>query len=99
MSSLLKNTLFALALALILWLGYTVFFSKDDPSLTAGNALVSSQAARDTQEFLTRLQQLRNIQLDRTIFSDDRFRSFVDHRQDIVDEPVGRANPFAPIGR
>ncbi len=99
MSSLLKNMLFALALAVILWLGYSIFFSEDEAALTAANGAVSSAAARDTQEFLTRLQQLRDIKFDRTIFSDARFQSFVDHRQPIVDEPVGRPNPFAPIGQ
>lgn len=99
MSSLLKNILLALGLALILWLGYRIFFATDDAALTENNSLIASEAARDTQEFLTRLQQLRNIKLDATIFADDRFRSFVDHRQEIVDEPVGRTNPFAPIGR
>lgn len=97
MSSLLKNILFALGLALILWLGYSVFFKQDDDLLSANNSLVANDAARDTQEFLTRLQQLKSLRLDASIFSDDRFRSFIDHRKEITDEPYGRPNPFAPV--
>lgn len=99
MTSLLKNIFFALALAVILWLGYKLFFAEDDASRTALNAEVASQAARDTQEFLQTLQQLRDIELSQQIFTDARFQSFVDHRQAVVPEPVGRLNPFAPIGR
>lgn len=97
MSSLVKNIFFALALALILWIGYKVFFAGDADSLTPLEAAVVSQASRDTQEFLKTLQQLQQIRLNGEIFEDARFQSFVDHRQAIVPEPVGRTNPFAPI--
>jgi len=99
MSSLLKNVFFALALAVILWLGYKLFVASDDASLTAQNAAVVSQASRDTEEFLRTLQRLRDIALDQQIFTDLRFQSFADYRKAIVPEPVGRLNPFAPIGQ
>ncbi len=99
MSSLLKNILFALALAVILWIGYKLFIAPNDASLTPLDATVASQASRDTQEFLQTLQQLRDITLDGTVFDDARFQSLVDFRQTITPEPVGRPNPFAPIGK
>ena len=97
MSSLLKNILFALALAMILWLGYKIFFTSDEAE-TALDVAVMTEASRDTQEFLQTLQQLRDIDFNQAIFSDARFQSFVDHRQPIIAEPVGRDNPFAPLG-
>lgn len=97
MSALLKNILFALVLAVILWLGYRLFFAGDE-SAAPLSATVLSQASRDTQEFLRTIQELREIKIDGEIFKDPRFQSFVDHRQPIVEEPVGRSNPFAPIG-
>ncbi len=97
MSGLIKNILFAVVFAVILWIGYKVFFSGDDAVLSTQDVLVISQATRDTQDFLTKLQQLRGIQLDESIFTDARLQSFIDHRQPIVPEPVGRANPFAPL--
>ena len=99
MSGLFKNIFFAVIFAGVLWLGYKVFFAQDDASLSAQDSLVISQASRDTQEFLTTLQQLRGITLDNAIFTDARLQSFVDHRQAIVPEPTGRHDPFAPLGR
>lgn len=98
MSSLLKNILFALALAVILWLGYKLFIASDDVSLMPLNAEIVTEASRDTQAFLQTLQQLREITLSGQIFTDARFQSLVDYRQAIIAEPVGRPNPFAPIG-
>ena len=98
MSSFLKNILLALGLALILWLGYRFFFGGSDAALTAQNAMVISQASRDTEVFLRTLQQLRGIQLNGELFHDTRFTSLTDYRRPIVAEPVGRHNPFAPVG-
>lgn len=101
MSSLLnlKNSIFVLVLALVLWIGYALFFAADDASLSALDVKVITEASRDTQEFLSTLQQLRNIEFKQQIFNDPRFQSFVDHRRPIIAEPVGRTNPFAPIGQ
>lgn len=98
MSSLLKNIFFAAALALILWFGYRVFFSGD-AAIPGLDAQVVSEASRDSQQFLKTLQQLRGIEFRQEIFGDGRFRSFTDQRQPILAEPVGRQNPFAPIGQ
>ena len=98
MSGLIKNVLLALGLAIVLWLGYTLFLKEDESApLTAQNNFVTSQAARDTQDFLLKLQQLRNIEFRQALFTDPRFQSLIDHRQDLINEPVGRDNPFAPI--
>jgi hypothetical protein len=95
MSGLLKNLLFALGLALILWLGYVLFF-QDDGTNQVNNA-VNTQAALETEEFLIRLQSLRSIDIDDAIFDDVRFSSLVNFKTDIGDEPTGRRNPFAPV--
>lgn len=94
MTPLLKNLLIALALAVVLWLGYQFFLSQDDVVLESEGDLATTEASRNTQEFLLRLQQLRDLEFDQSLFTDGRFRSLVDHRQDIIEEPVGRPNPF-----
>jgi hypothetical protein len=43
------------------------------------------------------LLQLRAVTLSGTIFSDPAFLSLVDHGKEIIPEPVGRGNPFAPL--
>lgn len=98
MSSLLKNLLFAFGLALIMWLGYLAFFKNGDDALLSSNGAVASEAARETQVFLSKLQQLRALEnIKKPIFEDQRFRTLVDYRQFIEEEPTGRQNPFAPI--
>lgn len=99
MGSLIKNILFAVVIAAVLWVSYQIFFVNDEAAITADTVQVQTQAAIETQAFLIRLQQLQNIELDNGLFSDARFRSLADHRQSMVDEPAGRPNPFAPIGQ
>ncbi len=97
MSPLIKNIVLAVGLALVLWLGYILFIKDDsqvvteDPSLTA--------AIRDGQEFLARVQELDQMELNGTILRDTRFESLTDFTLEPESEDVGRDNPFAPIGR
>lgn len=97
MSELIKNIIFALVFAVIAYLGYMIFIQDSDPTLTASNAEISNQAVRDAQDFLQKLQQLRTIELKGELFSDARFNALIDLRQDLVDEPAGRPNPFVPV--
>ena len=97
MSSLLKNLLFALGLALIVWLGYALFIQNDEDSLTSSEDGISSQATLETQEFLIRLNELKVIEIEGAVFSDRRFSSLTDFRLPLRPEPTGRENPFAPI--
>jgi hypothetical protein len=94
MSPLLKNLIIALGLAAIAWLGYTLFIAGGED---AGTVYVTSEATRDAQEFLTKLDQLQAISLDDSLFSDNRFKSLIDLRQDVVPEDAGRPNPFTDI--
>jgi hypothetical protein len=49
-------------------------------------------------DFISMLFELRAVKIDGRIFQDSIFRSLKDYSQDIKPEPVGRRNPFAPIG-
>lgn len=97
MSPLFKNILFTLVLAAVAWFGYRFFFVGDETALEAESIGSFSEGAQETQAFLRMLQQLKNISLDGALFEDERFRSLIDHRQEIVEEPSGRENPFAPV--
>ena len=94
MSSIIKNILFFVTFAVIVWFGYIIFF-KD--SGTGIDAQVTSQAVLEQQNFLIELKQLRDLQLKSDLFSDPEFISLTDQRVDVVDEPAGRADPFAPV--
>lgn len=64
---------------------------------TADGSPVSQQASSD-QEIIGTLLSLRAVTLSGTIFSDPSFATLQDFGTPIVPEPVGRPNPFAPLG-
>ncbi len=59
---------------------------------------VSGAESADERAILDTLLQLRSIELAGTIFNDPVFQSLRDTRTEIVPEPIGRRNPFAPFG-
>lgn len=59
---------------------------------------VSGAESADERAILDTLLQLRSIELAGTIFNDPVFQSLRDTRTEIVPEPIGRRNPFAPLG-
>lgn len=59
--------------------------ARGDPSSTADRTLVSTLLA------------LRSVKLEATILSDPLFLSLKDFSTQIVPEPVGRVDPFAPL--
>ncbi len=95
MSGLIRNIVLALGLALIAWLGYSLFV-KDEEELVVVDTQIST-LRQDAQVLLVHLRQLQSIDLSGKIFTDPRFQSLVDMRQEILDEPIGRDNPFLPL--
>ena len=99
MTPLLKNLLIGLGLALLILLGVYLYQQRDiTGNLVSVNSRVNNQAALETQDFLRRLQELRSVDLDDSLFFDDRFRSLIDWHIDVVPEQIGRENPFSPVG-
>lgn len=76
---------------------YTVFFTGG-----SGSALLTSQSSATSvtgdEELPVLLVNLKSITLDGALFNDPAFRSLVDFGQELVPEPTGRLNPFAPVG-
>lgn len=98
MSNLLKNLLIALGLAILLFVGYMLFF-RDGGSLTGieDSGTFSPEAEQQTQELLATLNELKSFKVDGRIFSDPLFASLRDFRVDLGTEPSGRPNPFTPV--
>ena len=94
MSSIIKNILFLVAFVVIVWFGYIIFFKGSD---NGGDVQATSQAVLEEQNFLLQLKQLRDLQLKSDLFSDPEFISLTDQRVDVIDEPAGRLDPFAPV--
>lgn len=68
------------------------------PLLTTTAADGSAATQANDQEIIGTLLALRAVTLSGTVFSDPAFLTLDDHGTPIVPEPVGRQNPFAPLG-
>ena len=97
MSPFLKNALVILGLVAVLGLGIYLYLNQTDSELVTVNEGVRNQALIESQAFLRRLQELREVKLNDEIFFDERFRSLVDFRREPVPVEIGRDNPYAPI--
>jgi hypothetical protein len=73
---------------------YQNYFSGGEKEL-----LVSSTPMDlGSEELLTSLSSLKAVRLEASLFSDPIFLSLVDFGINIPPQPVGRPNPFAPLG-
>jgi len=93
-----QNIFVIIGLVVIAFVGYSFFVTGDSDNPLVVQDIDQSQTAVE-QELLSLLLELRSIQLNTRLFSDERFQSLQDFNQDIVSEPVGRSNPFAPLGQ
>ena len=94
MKGMIKNIIFIVSLVALLFLGYIIFWKDDSIEV---DEFTESQARVDEQEFLSKLKELQDLELDSPIFEDEEFLSLVDHTVQVVDEDAGRPNPFAPV--
>ncbi|MDP3661441.1 MAG: hypothetical protein Q8R17_01120 [bacterium] len=108
MPAILQNkkvlVLIAVFAIIVLWL--LVFGgSAQTPAVSSSPAApflsVSPVASADAvvgQDLLAALALLKTIQLDTSVFADPIFKSLSDWGKAIPPQPVGRRNPFAPLG-
>lgn len=90
-----------LSVFILLFVAYTLFFKR--ASSVPPDTLVTTSGGRSevdaiTVDLLTLLLSLKTLDLDTTIFSDDRFKSLTDFSVELIPQPVGRSNPFLPLG-
>lgn len=96
-----RNKILLIGLIVVAVGGYYVF--KVGSSTSAPLTTVESGSAEaDTisQKLvieLNRLKGLRNV--DNKLLKDPAFNSLQDYTQSVVPQPLGRSNPFAPIGQ
>ncbi len=85
----------AIIIAILIWYGMSKGKSADNP-LTS-SSMSSSQKSVDDRDLLQLLTDMRNIRLDGHIFESTAYLSLQDFSRNIVPEPVGRQDPFAPV--
>lgn len=98
--SLMKNKMIlivfgGLFIGLIAW--YTLAGKEKPTGLLESNPVQATTASPEERAILDTLFQLRAIQLTGSIFSNPAFGALRDFRTEIVAEPIGRRNPFAPL--
>lgn len=104
MTPKLKKIILTIIILGILFVLYAIFI-KPDPSADvlvsgkSGSIALSSQEARLLGSQISQaLLKIEQITLTRSIFENPVFNSLQDRSQPIIEEPVGRTNPFAPLG-
>jgi len=99
MTSKTKQIIIAVVVIAIAFFGYQMFFApKDTGTSTLSTTSAVKQTVVDGAQLYTMLKRLTNVNLKGDIFSNQTFISLVDYGVTIQDQPVGRPNPFAPIG-
>ena len=95
-----KNQILTVIIVVIV--GFVVFtYFKNISSDNSGSTIVAEQRVAEfagAREILSLLNRMSNVKLDDSIFSDNSFKSLQDTTVVLVAQPVGRNNPFAPLG-
>jgi len=95
-----KNITFGIVVIVLGFFAYTYFWSggraPELPLLTSERSDIA--AGTVGADILALLRDLRSITLDQSFFEDPVFRGLQDFGQSLTPEPVGRSNPFAPVG-
>ncbi len=98
MSGALKKYQIPILVAILViggFIAYSYFFtSKPQAALTA---TAPQNASGVDDDLISLLAQLKTIRLDGSFFSDPVYQSLQDFSQQLVPEPVGRPDPFAPL--
>lgn len=88
--------LIALIAIIVVGVGWYGLYGVPELPILSSEALPAS--TDPGQDVVRTLSQMHAISLSSALFSDPAFRSLKDFGTQIMTEPVGRANPFAPYG-
>lgn len=94
---IVQRWLMVLAVVAILAGGYYYFIVRT-PAIDFGNTQASVDRVPGQQNIVL-LRELRNLNLSNELFRSEVFKSLFDTRVEVGTEPVGRSNPFAPVGQ
>lgn len=91
-----QNIILGVVLIALAFTVYSYFFTGNTAPILGTEAVTPTTAV--DQDLISLLFELKGITLDDSIFADPTFRSLQDFSQALVPEPIGRHNPFAPLG-
>ena len=97
MLTTLKKLIIPFIVIVLAFVLYTVFIKKD-----GSTSLLKKESPTNGDvlgaEIIKAINQISTLKLDRSIFSDPIFKTLIDRSEELTPEPIGRVNPFAPIG-
>lgn len=93
-----KKIFITVLVVLLAFIIYAFFFKKPPEVgvLQTDGSLTSSQIPG--RDLIIILRRLESINLDGSVFESAAFKSLTDFSLPLVKEPIGRDNPFAPVG-
>lgn len=92
-----KKIIVGLVVLVLCFVGYKVFLSPADVAVPSEYSDASGNLVG--QDVLDLLQSLQNVSIDPALFSGYAFQNLEDFSITVQAEPLGRTNPFAPIGQ
>lgn len=103
MTPKLKKIILTVLIIGILFIVYALFIKKDPTQENLVSDGVSDiQSSAEAQilgsQIAQALLRIEKIKLDKSIFSSEIYKSLQDRSQPIIEEPIGRPDPFAPLG-
>ncbi len=96
-SHTIRNVLIAVVLVVVIAAAYVFFVKNGEVESVTVELSSESQASRDTAEIRTLLRELEAIKIDTGFFSSNILEGLEDLHREILPEPKGRENPFAPV--
>lgn len=91
-----KKLLIGAGVIIVLALGYSFFSGDPLPEGLTSQAVGS--VPQEGGDLIALLAELKSIDLDTSILQDPTFMTLQDFTVSLSPEPVGRSNPFAPLG-
>lgn len=88
-------------LVIVLFIGYSMLTGGEgeEDLLTSETVTEQTPAAVAEEEVVSLLFELQSLSLNKDLLGSDLFRGLIDFSQELAPQPVGRSNPFAPIGQ
>lgn len=95
-----KKIILIIGTLLVVFFLYTTFFGSENTEEELLTSSVQQPTANQVvgTEIVSALNQIESLKLSRDIFEDPVFQSLIDRSEPLPEEPVGKINPFSPIG-
>jgi len=92
-----KKIFIALLVAVLVFIGFQFFAGNSSPDGLTSQP-VAGIVPEEGGDLISLLLELKSIKLDTSILQNPVFLTLQDFSIELSPEPVGRPNPFAPIG-